>query len=434
MNTQNKHYSIGVGRRKTAVATVYLSPNGTGQISIIKRGNKKKKDLNTYFTNALLEKEKILKPLELLSKWDYPVDLEAGDYAKTDNGKNFDKEIHDWIANKVNAFNLESSNNLIIFNGICLEALILKGIDHNISTGEGTRTLISPDSYNIVSAELKKLLMDRVEQKLNRKLKEVELDDDNSLSNINFMHGGGEIPTPASAHRAHFDFLPQDQSLRKNRWIILDFNRFEEKDLLGGGVIEWMQYGSSYRNIGLAELLDVFASVNIDTNELKKLLKDNQIHIIKELEKKVKAKIKDEKLLGSHVGGDEWSTKKRIERSVEQFIGDKKKLLELMKTWEEANVNKAASNETRQKSSQTNKEVVKWETGKCDLKILVQGGGFTGQLEAIRLGVARAILAVSPEYRVALKSFDYLKVDSRQVERKHIGKRKSRRSVQFTKR
>src|SRR3954471_22674179 len=56
-----------------------------------------------------------------------------------------------------------------------------------------------------------------------------------------------------------------------------------------------------------------------------------------------------------------------------------------------------------------------------DLKINVRGGGFTGQMEAIRLGVARAVLQVSLEYRTTLKGFSLLTRDARRKERKHYG-------------
>lgn len=69
-----------------------------------------------------------------------------------------------------------------------------------------------------------------------------------------------------------------------------------------------------------------------------------------------------------------------------------------------------------------------------DLKINVRGGGFTGQMEAIRLGIARAILQVSLEYRTTLKGFNLLTRDSRRKERKHYGLLAARRAPQFSKR
>jgi len=70
----------------------------------------------------------------------------------------------------------------------------------------------------------------------------------------------------------------------------------------------------------------------------------------------------------------------------------------------------------------------------CDLKIRVKGGGTTGQLEAIRLGIAKALLEVSPEYRTTLKGFGLLTRDPRKVERKKIGLKKARKATQYSKR
>jgi small subunit ribosomal protein S9 len=69
-----------------------------------------------------------------------------------------------------------------------------------------------------------------------------------------------------------------------------------------------------------------------------------------------------------------------------------------------------------------------------DVSVNVMGGGINGQAEAIRLGIARALEKVNPEYRGVLKKAGLIKVDDRQVERKKPGKRKARRSTQFSKR
>src|SRR5215204_4393240 len=58
---------------------------------------------------------------------------------------------------------------------------------------------------------------------------------------------------------------------------------------------------------------------------------------------------------------------------------------------------------------------------KYDLIVRVKGSGFHSQAEAIRLGIARALLKVSPEYKPTLKSFSLLKTDPRKKEREHIG-------------
>ena len=64
----------------------------------------------------------------------------------------------------------------------------------------------------------------------------------------------------------------------------------------------------------------------------------------------------------------------------------------------------------------------------------VSGSGYHGQAEAIRLGIARAILKFNPEYRNTLKDFSLLTRDPRKVERKKIGFRKSRKKEQYAKR
>ena len=72
--------------------------------------------------------------------------------------------------------------------------------------------------------------------------------------------------------------------------------------------------------------------------------------------------------------------------------------------------------------------------GKFDLKINVDGGGFKGQAEAIRLAVSRALCDVDEEYKPKLKKEGFLTRDPRMVERKKYGKRKARRRFQFSKR
>jgi small subunit ribosomal protein S9 len=72
--------------------------------------------------------------------------------------------------------------------------------------------------------------------------------------------------------------------------------------------------------------------------------------------------------------------------------------------------------------------------GKYDVKARVAGGGHTGQLEAVRLGIARALLGVTEEYRIPLRQAGLLTRDSREVERKKYGRRKARKSEQYSKR
>ena len=71
---------------------------------------------------------------------------------------------------------------------------------------------------------------------------------------------------------------------------------------------------------------------------------------------------------------------------------------------------------------------------KFDIKINAAGGGVKGQAEAAKLGISRALLEVSAEYRPALKAAGLLKRDPRAVERKKPGRKKARRSFQFSKR
>jgi small subunit ribosomal protein S9 len=72
--------------------------------------------------------------------------------------------------------------------------------------------------------------------------------------------------------------------------------------------------------------------------------------------------------------------------------------------------------------------------GKYDVKARVRGGGYTGQLEAVRLGIARALTGVTEEYKQALRKAGLLTRDAREVERKKINRRKARKSEQYSKR
>jgi small subunit ribosomal protein S9 len=71
---------------------------------------------------------------------------------------------------------------------------------------------------------------------------------------------------------------------------------------------------------------------------------------------------------------------------------------------------------------------------KFDVTVNATGGGVKGQAEAVKLGIARALLEISPDYRPALKAAGLLTRDSRTVERKKPGKKKARKSYQFSKR
>jgi small subunit ribosomal protein S9 len=71
---------------------------------------------------------------------------------------------------------------------------------------------------------------------------------------------------------------------------------------------------------------------------------------------------------------------------------------------------------------------------KFDVVVNATGGGVKGQAEAAKLGIARALIEVNAEYRPALKAAGLLKRDPRSVERKKPGRKKARRSFQFSKR
>ena len=73
-------------------------------------------------------------------------------------------------------------------------------------------------------------------------------------------------------------------------------------------------------------------------------------------------------------------------------------------------------------------------TEKYDIKANLDGGGFKGQAEALRLAIARALVKINPEDKVALKAEGFMTRDAREVERKKPGQPKARRHFQFSKR
>jgi small subunit ribosomal protein S9 len=72
--------------------------------------------------------------------------------------------------------------------------------------------------------------------------------------------------------------------------------------------------------------------------------------------------------------------------------------------------------------------------GQYDIVAQLHGGGTTGQSDALRLGIARALVEIDLEFRPTLKKGGMLTRDARRVERKKYGLRKARRAPQFTKR
>lgn len=72
--------------------------------------------------------------------------------------------------------------------------------------------------------------------------------------------------------------------------------------------------------------------------------------------------------------------------------------------------------------------------GRYDIDATLEGGGVTGQVDALRLGISRALIVLDPGLRDTLKKAGLLTRDARRVERKKYGLRKARRAPQYTKR
>jgi small subunit ribosomal protein S9 len=72
--------------------------------------------------------------------------------------------------------------------------------------------------------------------------------------------------------------------------------------------------------------------------------------------------------------------------------------------------------------------------GRYDIKATLEGGGLNGQADALRMGIARALVSLNPEIRRTLKRVGMLTRDAREVESKKYGLRKARRAPQYTKR
>jgi small subunit ribosomal protein S9 len=78
--------------------------------------------------------------------------------------------------------------------------------------------------------------------------------------------------------------------------------------------------------------------------------------------------------------------------------------------------------------------IITGTTGKYDIKALLDGGGYKGQAEALRLAISRALVELNEEYRSALKEQGLMRRDPRMVERKKPGRPKARKRFQFSKR
>ena len=72
--------------------------------------------------------------------------------------------------------------------------------------------------------------------------------------------------------------------------------------------------------------------------------------------------------------------------------------------------------------------------GKYNVSVNVSGGGINGQVEAIRLGISKALVEIDPDYKPALRAEGLMTRDPRMVERKKFGQPKARKQFQFSKR
>ena len=78
--------------------------------------------------------------------------------------------------------------------------------------------------------------------------------------------------------------------------------------------------------------------------------------------------------------------------------------------------------------------VVTRQAANFDIKATTLGGGYSAQAEALRHGISKALASMDPEFRAELKPLGLLTRDSRTVERKKFGRKKARKSPQFSKR
>lgn len=78
--------------------------------------------------------------------------------------------------------------------------------------------------------------------------------------------------------------------------------------------------------------------------------------------------------------------------------------------------------------------VITENVGKFDIQVNLDGGGITGQAEALRLAISKAMIEMDPEQRPPLKAKGLLRRDPRMVERKKFGQKKARKKFQFSKR
>ena len=88
----------------------------------------------------------------------------------------------------------------------------------------------------------------------------------------------------------------------------------------------------------------------------------------------------------------------------------------------------------RRKTSVARITLTEGNVGKYDITVRVDGGGITGQVDAVRLGIARALVKVDADHKPKLKAEDLMTRNPREVERKKFGRKKARKRFQFSKR
>lgn len=79
-------------------------------------------------------------------------------------------------------------------------------------------------------------------------------------------------------------------------------------------------------------------------------------------------------------------------------------------------------------------QAVGQDAGAYDVSVKVKGGGVTGQSDSVKLGLARALLKLNPEWRSLLRQYDLLTRDAREKERKKPGLKRARKAPTYTKR
>lgn len=112
----------------------------------------------------------------------------------------------------------------------------------------------------------------------------------------------------------------------------------------------------------------------------------------------------------------------RLVKGTGQFIVNGKTMLDYF-------TRETDNTEVVRPMSTTNQDISLW-----DISVIVQGGGVTGQTDAVKLGLARALLSLDEDYRPLLRKAGLLTRDSREKERKKPGLKRARKAPTYTKR